>query len=120
MGKIKVVVIDDEPEYVKDMTKGLEIMGYEVFAAINGADAITMINNKKPDVVLCDYKLEDIDGTKVIEATKPYNPHAVFIMVTAYYDESFNEIFRNAGADQIVYKPIQFAEIDEMIRKSIV
>jgi DNA-binding NarL/FixJ family response regulator len=51
--------------------------------------------------------------------TKLINPHTVYILVTAYYDESFNEIFRKAGADQIVYKPIQFTDIDEAIRKSL-
>ncbi|MDD5137156.1 MAG: response regulator [Candidatus Omnitrophica bacterium] len=115
--KIKVAIVDDEIEYVKDLAKGLEIMGYEVVTAVNGAGAIELINNKKPDVVLCDYKLDDMDGTKVIEATKPSNQNTLYMMVTAYYDESYNEIFRKAGADQIVYKPIQLAEIDEAIRK---
>ena len=117
MAKIKIVIVDDEMEYVKDLAKGLGIMGYEVFSALNGNTAIDLINNKKPEVVLCDYKLEDMDGTRVIETTKPLNPQALYIMVTAYYDESYNEIFRKAGADQIIYKPIQLTDIDEMIRK---
>ena len=119
MTKIKIVIVDDEVEYVKDLTKGLEILGYEVFSAVNGNAAIDIINNKKPEVVLCDYKLEDIDGTKVIEITKPLNPQALYMMVTAYYDESYNEIFHKAGADQIIYKPIQLTDIDEMIRKAL-
>lgn len=115
MSKIKVAIIDDEIEYVKDLARGLEIMGYEVFTAVNGASAIDLINNKRPDAVLCDYKLDDMDGTKVIESTKLANPGTVYIMVTAYYDESYNDIFRKAGADHIIYKPIQFAEIDKVI-----
>ena len=119
MDKIKVVIVDDEIEYTKDLAKGLEIMGYEVFIAVSGAGAIALINDKKPNVVLCDYKLDDMDGTKVIETTKSSNPRTVYIMVTAYYDESYNEIFRNAGADQIIYKPIQFTDIDKAIRERI-
>ena len=119
MDKIKVAIIDDETEYVKDLARGLEIMGYEALTAVNGTSAIELINNKKPDVVLCDYKLDDMDGTKVIEATKPSNPGILYMIVTAYYDESYNEIFRNAGADQIMYKPVQLAEIDEAIRKGL-
>ena len=119
MAKIKIMIVDDEVEFVKDLAKGLEIMGYEVFSAVNGNAAIELINNKKPEVVLCDYKVEDIDGTKVIEITKPLNPQALYMMVTAYYDESYNEIFHKAGADQIIYKPIQLTDIDEMIRKAL-
>jgi len=49
--------------------------------------------------------------------TRPSNPQTLYIMVTAYYDESYNEIFKKAGAADVVYKPIQFPEVDELIKK---
>ena len=116
MKKIKIAVIDDEIEYLNDVGKGLEILGYEVVKAATGSHGIEVVDKNKPDVVLCDYKLDDIDGTQIIAATKPDNPDTLYIMVTAYYDENFNEVFRKAGADEIVYKPIQLAELDAMIR----
>lgn len=119
MNKIKIVVIDDEIEYLNDLAKGLIILGYDVFKAASGSSGIEVVNKNKPDVILCDYKLDDIDGTKIIADTKPNNPNALYIMVTAYYDESFNEIFKKAGADEIVYKPIQLLELDVLIRKSL-
>jgi len=117
--KIKVVIIDDEIEYLNDMARGLEIFGYEIVKAANGASAIKIIDREKPDVVLCDYKLDDMDGTQIISRTKPGNPDTVFIMVTAYYDESFNEIFKKAGSDEIIFKPIQLTEVDSLIRKCV-
>ena len=115
--KIKVAIIDDEIEFLNDLAKGLEILGYEVFKAASGSHGIEVIERKRPDVVLCDYKLDDMDGTQVIAETKPNNPDTSYIMVTAYYDESYNEVFKNAGADEIVYKPVQLEELDRLIRR---
>jgi two-component system, NtrC family, response regulator HydG len=116
MKKIKVVVIDDEIEYLNDIAKGLEILGYEVIKAADGSHGVDAIVKGKPDIVLCDYKLDDMDGTQIISRTKPGNPGAIFIMVTAYYDESFDEIFKKAGADEVIFKPIQLTEVDVLIR----
>lgn len=117
MKKIKVAIIDDEIEFMNDLAKGLEIMGYEVSKAASGSHAIEVINRDKPDVVLCDYKLDDMDGTQVIEKTKSYNPEAIYIIITAYFDESFEDAFKKAGADDVIYKPIQLTELDSRIQR---
>jgi len=117
MKKIKIVIVDDEIEYVNDLAKGLDMLGYEVFKAGSGSHAMEVIARVKPDIALCDYKLEDMDGTQVIEKTKTGNPETKYIMVTAYYDESFNETFRKAGASKVVYKPINFIELDKTIKE---
>jgi len=117
MKKIKVTIVDDEIEYVNDLAKGLEILGYNVSKAASGSHAIEVINHTNPDIVLCDYKLDDMDGTQVIETTKTRHPKTVYLMITAYYDESFKDTFKKAGADDIVYKPIQLMDLDSKIKQ---
>jgi len=119
MAKIKVAIIDDEVEYVNDLAKGLEILGYEVAKAASGSSGIEMINRVKPSVVLCDYKLDDMDGVQVIEETKAANPDTVYIMVTAYYDESYESLFKKSGAAEIIYKPIDITKVDSVIQKAL-
>ncbi len=117
MKKIKVTIIDDEIDFLNDFAKGLEILGYEVSKAASGSHAIEVINREKPDVALCDYKMDDIEGTQVIKMTKPDNPGTIYIILTAYYDESFDKIFKDAGATEVMYKPIQFKDVDDMIKR---
>ena len=119
MKKIKVAIVDDEIEYVNDLAKGFEILGYEVVKAVSGAHAIEIINQYKPDIVLCDYKLDDMDGSQVIEKTKPKNPTMRYIVITAYYDESLKATFTRVGADEVIYKPIQILELDNVIKKTL-
>ena len=61
----------------------------------------------------------DIDGLEVIKRTKTVNPDTIFIMITAYYDDRFTDSFKNAGASEVVYKPIRLNEIDDIIKKAI-
>ena len=117
MKKIKVTIIDDEIEYVNDLAKGLEILGYEVSKAASGSHALEVINRNKPDVALCDYKLDDIDGIQVMQRTKLDNPKTKYIIVTAYYDEGLKDTFTKAGASEVIYKPIQLIELDNIIKK---
>jgi len=117
MDKIKVAIVDDEVEYVNDLAKGLEILGYDVLKATSGAEAIEVINRHNPRIVLCDYKLGDMNGLKVIEETKSHNPKRIYIIVTAYYDEGSSQFFKNAGVREIVYKPINISELHDIMQR---
>ncbi|RKY31379.1 MAG: hypothetical protein DRP74_05075 [Candidatus Omnitrophota bacterium] len=113
----KILVIDDELEFVNDFAKGLEIFGYEVYKAADGEGALNVIDNKKPDIVLCDYRLSDIDGDKILEKAKAQYPQIKFVMITAYYDEAVEKRLRSLGANEVVFKPIVLTEIESLLAK---
>lgn len=113
----KVLVVDDEFEFTKDMGKALEMFGYEPYLAIDGEGALNIIERKKPDIVLCDYRLFDIDGDQILARTKKDHPEIKFIMITAYYDEDVAKRFRNLGADEVIFKPIVLTEIEALLAK---
>ena len=113
----KVLIVDDEWEFVKDFAKALEMFGYEPHCAIDGESAFNIIENKKPDIVLCDYKLPDIEGDKILEKIKKEHPEIKFVMITAYYDEVVEKRFRNLGADEVIFKPIILTEIETLLTK---
>lgn len=113
----KVLIVDDELEFTQDLAKALEMFGYEAYKAGDGEGALSVIERKKPDVVICDYKLPDIDGDKVLEKIKKEHPGMKFVMVTAYYDEVTEKRFRNLGADEVVFKPIVLTEIETLLAR---
>ena len=113
----KVLIVDDELEFVNDFTKGLEMFGYEVYKAVNGEGALSIIEKKKPNIVLCDYRLPDIDGDKILEKTKFVYPEIKFVMVTAYYDEAVEKRLQNLGADEVIFKPIVLTDIEKLLNK---
>lgn len=113
----KVLIIDDELEFVNDFAKGLKMFGYEVYKAGDGQGALGVIETKKPDIVLCDYRLPDIDGDKILEKTKAAHPNIKFVMITAYYDEAVQKRMLNLGADEVVFKPIVLTDIEALLAK---
>lgn len=113
----KVLIVDDELEFTKDMAKALEMFGYEAYMAGDGEGALNIIEKKKPDVVLCDYKLFDIEGDQILARTKKNHPEIRFVMITAYYDEDVAKRFRNLGADEVIFKPIVLTDIEKLLAK---
>ena len=113
----KVLVIDDEWEFVKDFSTALEMFGYEAFRAVDGESALSAIENKKPDIVLCDYKLPDTEGDKILEKIKKEHPEIKFVIITAYYDEVMEKRFRSLGADEVIFKPIVLTEVETLLAK---
>lgn len=113
----KVLVVDDELEFTKDMGHALEMFGYEPYMAGDGEGALNIIQKKKPDIVLCDYKLFDIAGDQILARTKKDHPEIKFVMITAYYDEEMAQRFRNLGADEVIFKPIVLSNIEALLAK---
>jgi DNA-binding response OmpR family regulator len=113
----KVLIVDDELGFVNDFAKALQMFGYEALKAGDGESALSIIEKKKPDIVLCDYRLPDIDGDKILERTKAGHPEVKFIIITAYYDEVVEKRLRKLGADEVIFKPIILTEIDALLAK---
>nr|AEI30582.1 signal transduction response regulator receiver region domain-containing protein [uncultured microorganism] len=113
----KVLIVDDELEFTKDFSKALTMFGYEPYQANDGEGAFNIIESKKPDIVLCDYKLPDIEGDKILERTKKGHPEIKFVMITAYYDEAVEKRFRNLGADEVIFKPIVLTQIEALLAR---
>jgi CheY-like chemotaxis protein len=113
----KILVVDDELEFVNDFAKGLEMFGYEIYKAGDGESAWSAVEKNNPDIVLCDYRLPDVDGDKILEKVKSTHPQIKFVMVTAYYDEAVEKRLRNLGADEVIFKPIVLTEIEKLLAK---
>lgn len=62
-----VVVVDDNASNLMLEKDLLEVAGFEVFEATNGADSIAIIRKEKPDIIIMDIRLPDMDGTEVVK-----------------------------------------------------
>ncbi len=84
MSKIKVLVIDDEPDFLELLAMRLEEWGYEPDSAPNGKDGVRAVKEKKPDVVVLDYMLPDMDGVTALRQIRESDIDVPVIMFTAY------------------------------------
>jgi DNA-binding response OmpR family regulator len=111
----RVLLVEDDPAIRTGLTRGLSEHGHVVVSASTGAGAVAMLSEDRPDVIVLDLGLPDLDGASVLEVAKALKSAPV-IVATARDDE--REVVRllNAGADDYLVKPFSVAQIDARIR----
>jgi diguanylate cyclase (GGDEF)-like protein len=110
---LRVLVVDDEPD-IRDVLKiTLEAEKYEVIEAENGEEAIKIIAQKTPDLVLLDYKMPKMDGREVCRRIKKdiLLRHLPIIMVTGKGEITDKVDGIDAGADDYIVKPFEPEEL---------
>ena len=115
--KAKILLIDDDYEYVDNFGKFLERRGYNVFKASNGSFGIEVAEKEKPHIILCDILMIDIDGDEVLKRVKALSPDSIFIVVSSYVDEKVKEKFKKLGAHSFIEKIVLFKPTEEYIRE---
>lgn len=113
MGKIKILYIEDNFDNLTLVKRVLEIEGYEVIEAKNGADGLTKAWTTQPDIILTDINLPDIDGFEVTDTLKKNKEtaHIPIIAMTANVMKKDRETVFQAGCDGYIAKPI---DVDEL------
>ncbi|MDM8526439.1 sigma-54 dependent transcriptional regulator [Desulfococcaceae bacterium HSG8] len=114
-----ILVVDDE----LSMRELLEFMlireGYRIFCAEDGRTAISMIEKKSFDLLLCDIRLGDITGIEVLKAAKKKNPNTIVIMISAYATAETAVEAMNKGAYDYLPKPFDNNELKYTIEKAL-
>jgi PAS domain S-box-containing protein len=101
------MLIDDEEAILRVLSMSLKSDGYEVLTATNGEIGLQIFEQEKPDVVLTDIKMPQMDGLEVLRQIKKCNPDTEVIIITGHGDiESAIEALQ-CGASDFIQKPVQ-------------
>ena len=112
------LVIDDEPQMRRLLRVTLEANGYRVFDAATGNDGVAQAAQRRPDVVLLDLGLPDLEGAEVLKRLREWSRVPVIILsVRDREDEKVAAL--DAGADDYVTKPFNSAELLARIRAAL-
>ena len=116
-GRQKVLVVDDDPEIVELMVDVFERDGrFEVRTAGSGYDAGVMTQEFRPDLIILDYMLPDVNGNIVCKTIRqnPLFEHTNIIIVSGVVNQDEIDEMINLGADAFMKKPFS---IDELVNK---
>ncbi|WP_053736902.1 response regulator [Nocardia sp. NRRL S-836] len=114
----KVLVVDDEPQIVRALRINLAARGYEVLTAPDGATALRLAADGRPDVVVLDLGLPDMDGTDVIAGLRGWTTLPI-IVLSARTDSRDKVDALDAGADDYVTKPFGMDELLARLRAAV-
>lgn len=118
----KILIIDDEEEFTSFMKMNLELRGdYEVNFALNGAEGVRIAENDKPDLILLDIIMPEMDGFEVLRRLRgsEKTKSIPVIMVTARSDDkAMMKSLKLHDAGYII-KPVKIEELEEKIEKAL-
>jgi DNA-binding response OmpR family regulator len=111
----RILVVDDEPLYLRLIQINLLTESYEVVTATNGEEALEMISNEMPDLVILDIMMPKLDGITTCERVRQFS-NVPIIMLTARGEEQDRVQGLNTGADDYIVKPFSATELLARVR----
>ncbi len=114
----RVLVIDDEPSILRALRINLRARQYEVSTAADGASGLAAVARDRPDVLILDLGLPDMDGTEVISGLRGWTSIPI-IVLSVWGQESQKVAALDAGADNYVTKPFGMDELLARLRAAV-
>ncbi|MBN1786390.1 MAG: response regulator [Candidatus Methanofastidiosa archaeon] len=112
-----VLIVDDDEDIRFIYSKTLSSKGYVVFSAESGSHGLEIYVNKRPDLVIMDSKLSDMNGIEVTRRIIGIDQDAKVLGATGYSD--LDEAFIEAGAARVLLKPFTMANLLEVVSEML-
>lgn len=123
MSKIRVLLVDDEEDYVRAMAERMDMRDLQSQIALNGEEALKVLEEDPPDVIVLDLRMPGIQGMEVLEKVRRDHPHIQVIILTGHGGEKEEREARRLGAFDYFQKPADMGDLVRTIqgawRKSI-
>jgi DNA-binding response OmpR family regulator len=121
MERKRILIIDDEPDFVRVVQLRLEAAGYEVVTALDGMQGVSAAHKEKPDLIILDIMMPAMHGHRVCEALKKSTKTWTIpiIYLTAKGSKEDEELAYKLGAEHFFTKPYDPQVLLEAIKKAL-
>jgi CheY-like chemotaxis protein len=113
--KIQVLIVDDEVRFARNVSRLLDTGRFDVSVAHNGLDALDVVHKTRPDVVVLDIRMPEMDGIETLLAMKNLNPEIQVIILTGHADVETGIMAIREGAFDYLFKPCDMELLKEKI-----
>lgn len=113
-----ILIIDDEAPILRILRSALKADGYQVAEASTGAEALSLVAQRTPDVIVLDLGLPDMDGKDIIQKLREWCD-APIVVLSARHDETERIAALDEGADDYVTKPFHMGELQARLRAAL-
>lgn len=118
MGKFKILIVDDEEDFVDTMVKRLRAKGLHAEGVYRGKDAIRMLDEQEFDVCVLDLRMPGMDGLETLREMKKKQPQLEVIVLTGHGSPDSGVLGLQLGAYNYVMKPVPFDELFEQMEQA--
>ena len=116
MSKIRVLLVDDEEDYVSALADRMDLRDLQSQVALSGEEALLALETAPPDVIVLDLRMPGMQGMEVLEKVKKDHPHIQVIILTGHGGEKEEKEARRLGAFEYYQKPADTGALVDTIR----
>ncbi|WP_270180403.1 response regulator [Alkalihalobacillus sp. CinArs1] len=117
--KKKILIVDDQYGIRILLNEIFQKEGYQTYQAANGVQALDIVKNEDPDLVILDMKIPGMDGLEILKRIKKMEARALVIIMTAYGELDMIHEAMDLGAITHFPKPFDIDEITEAVKKEL-
>lgn len=117
-GPSKVILVDDEREYAETLSERLQMRDMGANVVYNGREALSLLDNEEPEVMVLDLKMPGIDGLEVLRRVKEQHPKVEVIVMTGQGSEEDKNKCMKLGAFAYLEKPVDVEVLAQTMRKA--
>ena len=110
--KLKILLVDDEKEFVESLSERLELRNLEADVVYDGEQALDALKEGKHDVMVLDLRMPGIDGIEVLRQAKKRNPNVQVVVLTGHGTDKDEAMAKKLGAIAYMRKPV---DIDRLV-----
>jgi len=114
MKDMKVLLVDDEEEFVRALAERLKMRDLRSDTVLDGEEALSYVEDQEPDVMVLDLKMPGIDGMEVLRQVRKAYPRIQVIILTGHGTEKDEEEAKRLGAFDYLEKPVN---LDVLVKK---
>lgn len=118
-GELRVLLVDDEEEFVRTLAERLELRGVTVIVALDGSEAIDALEREDVDVVVLDVRMPGMSGLDVLRHIKGTKPHIPVILLTGHGDTRDGIEGMKLGAFDYLMKPLDIDTLMERLSEAV-
>jgi DNA-binding NtrC family response regulator len=115
----RILIIDDDPHFLRVLQRILSGEKFVVMATSNPCDAIGFVRSNNFDLIICDLRMPDCDGLNLLQAIRSAGNETPVIILTAYGEVDTYLEAMNAGATEYLNKPIRSEELVQVVRNCL-
>lgn len=114
----RVLLVDDEEEFINSLAGRLEVRGLKVTGATRGAEAVELVGDQQFDIIVLDLAMPGMDGLETLQKIKEKDPDAEIIMLSGHGSLKSGIEAIKLGAEDFLEKPVDLRELIEKIAEA--
>jgi DNA-binding NtrC family response regulator len=116
--KAKILLVDDEEDFVENLSQRLEMRGLKVTAATRGEEAVDLVDEQEFDAIVLDLAMPGMDGLEALRRIREKNPDAEIIMLTGHGSIKSSIEAMKLGAEDFLEKPVDMKQLLQKISEA--